>query len=311
MADQSVFVSYSRRHESLVTPLVKLLRIGDRLVFQDVTSVELGSEWEPAILEALNRATFIIIIWCCHAAISEWIRKELNLSIDKGKSIIPVRIDKTPLPDELGRFQGLDLSEEINHRARAGIAHGLLTFALLVALALLVATLSLSVWPKPGGSSGNYLQQQRRLDAERTAARQDLDRVQRRLAMFQSERDDLEWSTFDTKTGFEPVKPVLEMIDRRIEEASSAEAKLKEKLLQLDAWEIRLKGRAVASVIAAPGPAAKGANNTWMLIGAAVLLAAAMIAVLIGALFARRRMTDREQGQRLAATVLNELAGAH
>ena len=37
-----IFVSYSRKHEDLVTPLVRLLRLGDRPVFQDVDSVPLA-----------------------------------------------------------------------------------------------------------------------------------------------------------------------------------------------------------------------------------------------------------------------------
>src|SRR5262249_35264991 len=42
-------------------------------------------------------------------------RREFRLAVEAGKVVIPVSIDKTPLPSELGEFQGLDLSGEISH----------------------------------------------------------------------------------------------------------------------------------------------------------------------------------------------------
>lgn len=41
----SVFVSYSHNDVALVTPVVKLLRLNESLVFQDTDSIELGKKW--------------------------------------------------------------------------------------------------------------------------------------------------------------------------------------------------------------------------------------------------------------------------
>lgn len=153
MGEQKVFVSYSRRHQSLVTPLVQLLKLGNSEVFQDVTSIDLGTKWETSILEALNQSNVVVIIWCCHAAISEWVRKELRLAVETDKVVIPVRIDKTPLPSELGEFQGLDLSGEISHQNRAGYLRWAMRGT--IALISLMLILMLLSWPTLKGWFGS------------------------------------------------------------------------------------------------------------------------------------------------------------
>jgi hypothetical protein len=115
IADPDIFVSYSRQHEQLVTPLVKLLMVGGRLVFQDVGSIKLGTRWDESILDSLEKSKTVIVIWCDHAKLSEWVNKEAKLAVSKQKAIIPVRIDKTPLPDYLVPYQEINLSEHLKH----------------------------------------------------------------------------------------------------------------------------------------------------------------------------------------------------
>jgi hypothetical protein len=152
MADPDIFISYSRRHERLVTPLVKLLTIGNRLVFQDITSIELGSKWDETIIESLSRAKTVIIIWCWHASLSEWVRKEAELATSQQKAIIPVSIDKTPLPDFLKTYQGINLSKQVYHNASISdmmivvldrrVRHRIMEFLVVVGiLSLLLALL--------------------------------------------------------------------------------------------------------------------------------------------------------------------------
>jgi serine/threonine protein kinase len=114
-SDPDIFVSYSQEHEQLVTPLVKLLTVGGRLVFEDVGSIRLGTKRDETIVDALNKSKTVIIIWCDHAKLSERVNKEAQVAVSKEKAIIPVRIDKTPLPDFLLRYQGVDLSQHVKH----------------------------------------------------------------------------------------------------------------------------------------------------------------------------------------------------
>jgi TIR domain len=110
-----IFVSYSRKHEDLVTPLVRLLRLGDRPVFQDVDSVPLGAKWHPTIFDSLKHCKIFIIIWCSHSSKSQWVDEEVQAAVGSVKQVIPVMIDRTPLPNFLAQYQGIDLRGQIIH----------------------------------------------------------------------------------------------------------------------------------------------------------------------------------------------------
>ncbi len=112
-----IFVSYSRRHEELVTPLVQLLGVGDRVVFQDVVAIKPGDRWESVLLEALEKAEWVVVIWCEHADQSKWVRKEWMAAVKSHKKVVPVQIDATPLPEILDQFQAINLSHLVHHRS--------------------------------------------------------------------------------------------------------------------------------------------------------------------------------------------------
>ena len=131
-----IFVSYSRKHEDLVTPLVRLLRLGDRPVFQDVDSVPLGAKWHPTIFDSLKKCEIFIIIWCLHSSKSQWVDEEVQTAVGSVKQVIPVMIDRTPLPDFLAQYQGIDLHRQIihseNHLVRAWKMTSSVIFSILV-----------------------------------------------------------------------------------------------------------------------------------------------------------------------------------
>lgn len=111
---ERVFVSYVREHENLVTPLVKVLQIGDRPVFQDL-HIKPGMKWESEICKALDQATLVVVIWCKHAAVSQWVTQECDSALRAGKKIIPVNLDQTPLRDGLSAFQSIDFTGFFDH----------------------------------------------------------------------------------------------------------------------------------------------------------------------------------------------------
>ena len=110
-----IFVSYSRRHVALVTPLVQLLRVGDRTIFKDDDSIAPGDDYEVVIKKSLRRAKVVVVIWCLHAKRSRWVKAEYQAAVALKKPLIPVRIDHTPFPDDLGRFQAIDMSAVVKH----------------------------------------------------------------------------------------------------------------------------------------------------------------------------------------------------
>jgi hypothetical protein len=109
MRTPDIFVSYSREHSSLVDPIVKLLRVGERFIFHDQSSIQPGEEWEKALRAALTNAKLLVVFWCSHASKSVWVGKELEFAAELGKKLVAVILDATPLPPYVGKFQWIDL----------------------------------------------------------------------------------------------------------------------------------------------------------------------------------------------------------
>lgn len=113
----NVFVSYSHADESLVAPVVKLLRINQSLVFQDTDSIQPGRKWRSEIAKALAESHLVVVFWCNHASRSVEVLQEWKSAIDQEKDLLPLILDATPLPPELSEFQWIDFRDTVgaNH----------------------------------------------------------------------------------------------------------------------------------------------------------------------------------------------------
>lgn len=110
MPNQStnVFVSYSHADASLVAPVVKLLRVNKSLVFQDIDGIQPGKRWRSEIARGLAESHLVVVFWCDHASRSSEVSKEWKAAIEQQKDLLPLLLDATPLPQELGEFQWID-----------------------------------------------------------------------------------------------------------------------------------------------------------------------------------------------------------
>ena len=114
----TVFVSYSHADASLVAPVVKLLRVNNSFVFQDIDRIRPGKKWRSEIAKALNEAQLVVVFWCSHASQSIEVSNEWKAAIEQEKDVLPLLLDETPLPPELGDFQWIDF------RVTVGGSHG-------------------------------------------------------------------------------------------------------------------------------------------------------------------------------------------
>lgn len=122
-----VFVSYSRRDEQIVTPIVQIMRAVGMGVFQDIDSIPFGKRWRPVIELSIQRATVVVVFWCDHARGSVEVRKEWEQAIRDDKSVVPMLLDNTPLEGELADFQSVDLRAlAATHCEPAGQGPGML-----------------------------------------------------------------------------------------------------------------------------------------------------------------------------------------
>ena len=104
---RTVFISYARDDIHLVLPIVHLLRAGGATVFVDLEGISYGEKWVDVIFQQLRASDRILVFWSLSAARSDWVKKEYLVAIDNGLRVVPVRLDDTPLPHELSKFQAL------------------------------------------------------------------------------------------------------------------------------------------------------------------------------------------------------------
>jgi hypothetical protein len=115
MSDYKIFLSYARADEPLVKPIVQTLRDNEIGVFQDIDSISPGEDFEQKIKACLNSAEKVYVCWCYHASRSEWVHKEVELSLLNHVQVIPLLMDSTPLPESLKSIQGIDYRHMVRH----------------------------------------------------------------------------------------------------------------------------------------------------------------------------------------------------
>lgn len=104
---RTVFVSYARKDSERIQQAVALLEAGGATVFRDIDDIEFGDEWEEVIIRKLEECERVMVFWSIHAQASEWVGKEYTIALAQQKRMVPVLLDDTPLPAELGKYHAL------------------------------------------------------------------------------------------------------------------------------------------------------------------------------------------------------------
>lgn len=113
--DKPYFVSYCHHDKQLVTPVVKLLRVNTSFVFQDHDTITPGKKWQEEVSTAIDKAHTVLVFWCNHASQSTEVAKEWEMAIEKGKDLLPLLLDSTPLPTKLSEYQSIDFRQMADH----------------------------------------------------------------------------------------------------------------------------------------------------------------------------------------------------
>ncbi len=103
----SVFVSYSHKDSDVVIPAIDLQQDLMYASFLDFRNTPAGSPWMETHAKAIRNATTFMLAWSRNAAASEHVTREWRLALEARVKILPVLMDDTPLPDELGQIHAL------------------------------------------------------------------------------------------------------------------------------------------------------------------------------------------------------------
>jgi TIR domain len=122
--EYDVFVSYSRHDGALVDAVGGMLQLGDRRVFWDKNGIAAGSEWEPALEDALKRSAMVVVLWCCKSAESDWVAREIRLARRHGIPVVAIRLCAYPVPRNIRKRQWVDMQGIVVHACSHTVVDG-------------------------------------------------------------------------------------------------------------------------------------------------------------------------------------------
>jgi hypothetical protein len=96
-----VFISYSRKDEIIVHPIVEKLKQGGLSVWIDRSGIESGDAFKRNIVSAIQQSSIVLFFSSIHSNKSEWTAKEIGVAVYEKKIIIPVMLDNSKYNPEI------------------------------------------------------------------------------------------------------------------------------------------------------------------------------------------------------------------
>jgi hypothetical protein len=119
----NIFVSYSPADIDLVSAIVAVLGANNRsLTYCDSDSMRTGGRWREELPPAISESNVVLLFWCHHSNTSYEVRKEFTLALERGKDVVPLLLDDTPLPSKLADHRYIDFRDRAHviHESPAG-----------------------------------------------------------------------------------------------------------------------------------------------------------------------------------------------
>ena len=104
-ARDNYFLSYSRDDEEFALRFAKDLRERGVAMWVDQFDIRPSEHWDRAIERAVTNCRGLVVILSPRSVASDNVADEISFAIDNGKSVLPVMIERCPLPLRLTRMQ--------------------------------------------------------------------------------------------------------------------------------------------------------------------------------------------------------------
>jgi hypothetical protein len=116
----TVFLSYSRADLPLIEQLeAQLTSDAEIAIWRDQDKIYGGQKWPKVLGEAIADQDVFLLAWSEHAAASHFVEVEWTTAIALKKTIVPCRLDGTPLPPSLRATHAIPLAEA--HKLRVAL----------------------------------------------------------------------------------------------------------------------------------------------------------------------------------------------
>ena len=104
-----VFISHSRQDKMTADAVCAILEASGIRCWIAPRDVALGSDWTESIVDAIEACPIMVLVFSQHANDSHQIKREVNLAIDSGRTVIPIRVE------DVVPSKSLKFSININH----------------------------------------------------------------------------------------------------------------------------------------------------------------------------------------------------
>jgi hypothetical protein len=104
-----VFISYSTQDKLTADAVCGILEASGIRCWIAPRDIPLGEDWTESIVDAIESTPIMVLVFSAHANESHQIKREVNLAVDNGRTVIPVRVEDV-MPSKSLKF-----SININH----------------------------------------------------------------------------------------------------------------------------------------------------------------------------------------------------
>lgn len=95
--NHDVFISYSSQDMEAAQAICHVLEQNEIRCWMAPRNIPPGSDYGDVIEEAIRSCKAVVVLFSETAAASQWVKGELNIAFEEQKTIIPFRLDNTPL----------------------------------------------------------------------------------------------------------------------------------------------------------------------------------------------------------------------
>lgn len=121
-SSEAYFLSYSRADQDFALRLAGDLRANGVNVWVDQLDIRPSEHWDRAIERAVRDCRGLVVIVSPRSAASDNVADEISFAIDHGKSVLPVMIERCPLPLRIARMQVIDVTGDYDRALRQCLA---------------------------------------------------------------------------------------------------------------------------------------------------------------------------------------------
>ena len=96
-----IFISYSRRDTEIVDYIVRKMEDAGINSWIDREDIKVGKTWRVQIVQAIDSCNAFVLMLSSNSAVSDNVRKEIDLAQGSGRPIFIMSLDAVKLPAEM------------------------------------------------------------------------------------------------------------------------------------------------------------------------------------------------------------------